>query len=246
MNYDGKHFRMLSTSTGASGDVIFHYRQDGDAVWGAFDGDDLPAGAFIARADAAGTLDLRYAFIAEGAAGGGEIRTGTCISTPEQLPDGRIRLREDFQFTSGDRKTGLSVVEEVPAPDAQAWLGGQSKAPPPKSNINYDGRRFRSIANSPNGEASGATVFEYRQRGDALWGIYAGGAVRKGTLVAVVAADGALDMRYQHLNDRGELMTGECRSTPELLPDGRLRLRESWRWTSGDGSSGSSIVEEIK
>jgi hypothetical protein len=52
-------------------------------------------------------------------------------------------------------------------------------------------------------------------------------------------------MRYQHVNARGELMTGQCRSTPEVLPDGRLRLRESWQWTSGDGTSGESVVEEI-
>ncbi len=53
-------------------------------------------------------------------------------------------------------------------------------------------------------------------------------------------------MRYQHVNRDGELMTGHCRSTPELLPDGRLRLHESWQWTSGDGSRGESIIEEIK
>jgi hypothetical protein len=40
-------------------------------------------------------------------------------------------------------------------------------------------------------------------------------------------------------------MTGICRSTPEILPDGRIRLHEKWQWTSGDRSSGESIVEEI-
>jgi hypothetical protein len=41
-------------------------------------------------------------------------------------------------------------------------------------------------------------------------------------------------------------MTGTCISTPEILPDGRLRLHESWRWTSGDGSSGESAIEEVR
>jgi hypothetical protein len=40
-------------------------------------------------------------------------------------------------------------------------------------------------------------------------------------------------------------MTGECRSTPEVLSDGRVRSHEEWRWTSGDFSSGRSVVEEI-
>ncbi len=59
-------------------------------------------------------------------------------------------------------------------------------------------------------------------------------------------SEGRLDMRYHQVNDRGELMTGVCRSTPELLPDGRIRLHEAWRWTSGDGSSGISVLEEVR
>jgi hypothetical protein len=46
------------------------------------------------------------------------------------------------------------------------------------------------------------------------------------------------------VNIQGELMTGICRSTPEILPDGRIRLHESWQWTSGDESRGFSVVEE--
>ena len=63
--------------------------------------------------------------------------------------------------------------------------------------------------------------------------------------MASVDDDGALDMRYAHVNAEGHLMTGECRSTPDLLPDGRLRLHERWQWTSGDRSAGESIVEEL-
>jgi hypothetical protein len=39
--------------------------------------------------------------------------------------------------------------------------------------------------------------------------------------------------------------SGVWRSVPERLPDGRLCLRESWRWTSGDLSTGESVVEEL-
>ena len=39
---------------------------------------------------------------------------------------------------------------------------------------------------------------------------------------------------------------GAFQATPEVLPDGRLRLYEEWKWTNGDLSSGTSIVEEIK
>jgi hypothetical protein len=53
-------------------------------------------------------------------------------------------------------------------------------------------------------------------------------------------------MRYQHLNTRGEMMTGRCHSVPEILSDGRIRLRESWQWTCGDYSSGESVVDEVE
>jgi hypothetical protein len=32
---------------------------------------------------------------------------------------------------------------------------------------------------------------------------------------------------------------------PEVLPDGKIRLRENWQWTSGDFSEGESVIEEI-
>ncbi|MBA3714324.1 MAG: n-acetylglutamate synthase [Pyrinomonadaceae bacterium] len=113
------------------------------------------------------------------------------------------------------------------------------------TDINYNDRFFISVSNSASGEVGADTVFHYRQRGAVVWATYEGGQIQFGTLVATVKDDGALDMRYQHVNGDGELMTGRCHSTPELLPDGHLRLHESWQWTSGDGSRGESIIEEI-
>ncbi|GAB3557572.1 n-acetylglutamate synthase [Spirosoma fluminis] len=109
----------------------------------------------------------------------------------------------------------------------------------------YDNKLFRSVTNTANGEVSGDTLFHYHQEGQVVWADYKGGSIAKGFLIATVQPDNSLDMRYQHVNTQGELMTGRCQSTPELLPDGRIRLHERWQWTSGDGSSGQSIVEEV-
>ncbi|GAA4402487.1 hypothetical protein GCM10023187_17610 [Nibrella viscosa] len=109
----------------------------------------------------------------------------------------------------------------------------------------YDGKVFRSVINTDNGEVGAETLFYYHQQGNVVWAEYAGGAIVKGFLIATVQADNSLDMRYQHVNRPGELMTGRCHSIPEYLPDGRLRLHERWQWTSGDGSSGESVVEEV-
>lgn len=113
-------------------------------------------------------------------------------------------------------------------------------------DINYNDRYFVAKSNSMNGEVGADTLFHYRQRGQVVWATYEGGQVRFGTLIAKVNDEACLDMRYQHINRDGELMTGRCFSAPEVMPDGRLRLHERWQWTSGDESSGESIIEEVK
>jgi hypothetical protein len=114
-----------------------------------------------------------------------------------------------------------------------------------ESPVGYDGRRLRSVENSETGEVGPETVFDYSQDGDVVSATYGGGGVLSGVLIATADGEGNLDARYAHVNASGELMTGECRTTPERLPDGRLRLYEEWRWTSGERSSGRSVVEEI-
>ena len=52
-------------------------------------------------------------------------------------------------------------------------------------------------------------------------------------------------MRYHQVNHKGELMTGICSSKPEVCSNGKIRLYEDWKWTSGDKSTGKSILEEI-
>lgn len=111
--------------------------------------------------------------------------------------------------------------------------------------MNYNHKTFRPVANSENGEVSSETVFHYSQTGNIVTAEYAGGNIVQGHLIALVDETGRLDMRYHQVNKQGELQTGFCRSVPEILPDGRIRLQETWQWTSGDCSSGSSVVEEI-
>jgi hypothetical protein len=109
--------------------------------------------------------------------------------------------------------------------------------------ISLDGRRFRAAVAAEGGEVDAETVFEYHEEGDLIWARYAGGAVRLGYLVGVRRGD-ELEFRYSQLNTAGESSSGRCVSTLEILPDGRLRLHESWRWESREGT-GTSTVDEI-
>ncbi len=112
------------------------------------------------------------------------------------------------------------------------------------NKINYHHKTFRPTHTAANGEVTNDTVFHYQQQENIVTAEYAGGSIVRGHLIALVAADGCLDMRYHQVNDRGELQTGYCHSVPEVLPDGRLRLHETWQWTSGNQSRGTSVVEE--
>ena len=112
-------------------------------------------------------------------------------------------------------------------------------------DYNLDGKVFRSVSNTDNGEVGAETRFHYRQAGEIVTADYRGGTIVIGHLIAKIIAGGQLDMRYHHLNDKGDFMLGTCISTPERLADGRLRFKEQWQWLSGDGSSGYSEVEEV-
>lgn len=111
--------------------------------------------------------------------------------------------------------------------------------------INYHNRLFRPIQNSTNGETSAETVFLYQQDGTILTSAYSGGQIVKGHLIGIVSEEGVIEMRYHQINKKGELMTGVCHSTPEILPNGKIRLHEKWQWTSGDRSQGTSVLEEV-
>lgn len=111
--------------------------------------------------------------------------------------------------------------------------------------MNYNDKRFRPISNTENGETSSETIFHYKQTGNVLTSEYSGGKIKLGHLIGLVDKNGNIEMRYHQLNDKEELMTGICKSKPEILENGKIRLHENWHWTSGDNSNGQSIIEEI-
>ena len=112
--------------------------------------------------------------------------------------------------------------------------------------INYHNKTFRPVQTSQTSEVNDETVFLYEQEGHIVSATYSGGAILFGHLIALVDDDGVLNMRYHHINSNGDLQTGLCISTPEILPDGKLRLHEKWKWTSGTKTEGESVLEEIQ
>lgn len=112
------------------------------------------------------------------------------------------------------------------------------------NQMNYNGKEFRPISNTENGETSNETLFHYKQVGNILTSEYSGGKIKYGHLIGLVDHIGNINIRYHQVNDKNELMTGICISKPEILENGKIRLHEKWEWTSGDASKGTSILEE--
>ncbi len=111
--------------------------------------------------------------------------------------------------------------------------------------IYYEGRLFRPSTENQESDTTPETIFKYHQKGDLLTGTYSGGYVEFGQLIGLVNIAGRIDMRYHHINTDGDLMTGICRSIPEILESGKIRLHESWQWTCKDRAKGTSILDEL-
>ena len=111
--------------------------------------------------------------------------------------------------------------------------------------MDYNDKYFHVCTNVDHGETSSETVFHYRQKGNILTGTYNGGAIAAGQLIGTIDGDGIIDMRYHQVNNAGEVNTGICKSTPEIMDNGKIRLHERWQWTSGERQEGISMIEEI-
>ncbi|NEY32091.1 hypothetical protein GTU99_07765 [Streptomyces sp. PRKS01-65] len=99
------------------------------------------------------------------------------------------------------------------------------------------------VADQAPGQVGTRTRFTYHEKDGEVWAEYAGGDVVRGFLVGTREGD-RLDFRYVQLKTDGSTSSGHCRSAVVELPDGRVRLEESWEWESQPGA-GTSVVEQI-
>ncbi|MFF9864356.1 hypothetical protein ACF1G0_02835 [Streptomyces sp. NPDC013953] len=113
-----------------------------------------------------------------------------------------------------------------------------------------DGLVLAPVADQAPGQVGTRTRFTYHEEpaehpeaGSRVWAEYAGGDVVRGFLVGTRAGD-RLDFRYVQLKRDGRTASGHCVSTVVELPDGRVRLEETWEWESQEGT-GTSVVEQL-
>ena len=118
------------------------------------------------------------------------------------------------------------------------------------TQFDYNNRTFRGVVNYDSGDLTGDTRFHYYQDKNGVWGTFEGGNIISGALKAKVKEDGKLEMEWWYTSKDGEEVKGVGSSTPEILPDGRYKLHESWTVTetssgAGVGVSGTSVIEEL-
>ncbi|MEU4088593.1 hypothetical protein [Streptomyces aureus] len=106
-----------------------------------------------------------------------------------------------------------------------------------------DGLVLAPVADQAPGQVGTRTRFAYHEREGVVWADYAGGDVVRGHLVGTREGD-RLDFRYVQLKTDGTTASGHCVSQVVDLPDGRVRLEETWSWESQPGA-GTSVVEEL-
>ncbi|MET8140500.1 hypothetical protein ABZU32_09345 [Sphaerisporangium sp. NPDC005288] len=107
---DGRAFAMVSSTASevnADEPTRFHYREANGVIWGGYTGDTVIHGRFVGTRDD-DRIELTYAHALK--AGGRA--AGRSTSRIESLPDGRLRLVEEFAF-DGDDTPQVSVCEEI-------------------------------------------------------------------------------------------------------------------------------------
>ena len=111
--------------------------------------------------------------------------------------------------------------------------------------LDLNNKKFTSKSNSDNGEVSEKTIFQYHQDGKIIWADYGGGEIIKGNLVGKYVEDDFFEFTYQHVNSNFEIMTGKCKSYPQIEDNGKITIKEYWQWTCLDKSTGESTLTEI-
>ena len=111
MNYHNKKFRPISNTENGetSNETLFHYKQVGNILTAEYSGGKIKYGHLIGLVDDAGNIEMRYHQVNEK----GELMTGICNSKPEIQKNGKIRLYENWEWTSGNKSKGTSLIEEL-------------------------------------------------------------------------------------------------------------------------------------
>jgi hypothetical protein len=110
--------------------------------------------------------------------------------------------------------------------------------------LTLDGTTMRVAKTATQGVVSTETTLTFTQRGDLVEAHYCGGTIVVGRLLGRLTGT-VVTFCYIQVDVDGHTDAGSSVGTIDVLPDGRLRLTESFKWfTRPDG--GTNVFEEIR
>ena len=109
--------------------------------------------------------------------------------------------------------------------------------------ISLEGRTMHASKTAPGGVVNADTIFRFQQTGDMVTAEYAGGGIRRGSLVGLLS-NGELHFRYAQLQDDGRLDGGESHCEVEIDESGRVSIVEHYEWGSRSGA-GTNVISEL-
>lgn len=103
------------------------------------------------------------------------------------------------------------------------------------------GKTFRAVANSSNGTMNTDTTMTFVSEDESgILGVYGGGTIKTGNVVARRVSDSIVEMLYHCVTVSGELKAGQARARFTSDPDRGLCMHLDWQWLTGDRTSGRS------
>lgn len=104
-----KHERYPVENGEVSEQTLFLYHQNGSLLWAEYSGGDILKDSLIGLVSDNGELDFVYHHMNRYMM----IKTGKCHSVPTVMENGKIKLLEQWEWTSGDFSKGESLLIEV-------------------------------------------------------------------------------------------------------------------------------------
>ncbi|TWD83533.1 hypothetical protein FB561_4697 [Kribbella amoyensis] len=111
---DGVWFQLVVDDP-AGGAPYGQYHREDDLVWAEFfAGGRLRSGRLVGHLQADGSIKAAYCLLMAT----GDLVSGECLSVPEVDARGNLRIADHFRRSDGT--TGISYIEQIPAPVREA------------------------------------------------------------------------------------------------------------------------------
>ncbi len=106
--------------------------------------------------------------------------------------------------------------------------------------MNLAGKTFRAVSNSKNGQLNTETEMRFVADDGTITGVYSGGTIAVGHVLAKRTGELAMDMLYHGASKDGAHNAGKAHATFSEDDSGRVRMHLDWQWLTGDQSKGQS------